>query len=77
VTKLLIALLAALAGAALWQRGRLARRPRQPARQPPGRCLPIIVPCAHCGTHVPEGEAVTGRQGSYCCASHRRAAEGA
>ena len=71
--KLLLVLLVALAGVALWQRGRQLRRPPQGPR---GRALPMVR-CARCGMHVPGNEAVTGRNGVYCCASHRRESEGA
>ena len=31
-----------------------------------------MVPCAHCGLHVPESEAVRGGGSVYCCDEHRR-----
>lgn len=31
-----------------------------------------MLPCAHCGVHLPRGEAVTGDKGMYCCADHLR-----
>jgi uncharacterized protein len=47
--------------------------PRKPAalRQP----TPMVA-CLDCGTHLPESEAVKGRQGAYCSAEHRRRHEG-
>ena len=36
----------------------------------------VMVPCAHCGTHTPESDAVRGTQGTYCSAAHRDAHEG-
>jgi uncharacterized protein len=35
-----------------------------------------MLACAHCGVHVPQGEAVSGARGSYCTAAHRSVAEG-
>ena len=32
---------------------------------------PLIVACAECGTHLPQGEALPGRGGHFCCAEHR------
>ncbi|MFO1263452.1 MAG: PP0621 family protein [Rhodoferax sp.] len=34
-----------------------------------------MLPCNHCGVHVPSGEAVQGAHGHYCCTAHRAAAE--
>jgi uncharacterized protein len=36
----------------------------------------IMVACLECGTHLPESEAVRGRDGSFCCAEHRQQREG-
>ena len=35
-----------------------------------------MVPCAQCGTHVPENDAVRGKQGLYCSESHQHSHEG-
>lgn len=35
-----------------------------------------MIPCAHCGTHVPEGDAIQGKQGMYCSEPHRQSHEG-
>lgn len=73
--KLLVVLLAVLAGVWLWRRGRrLAKRAPTAQALPPAQPM---VPCRHCSTHVPADEAVAGQAGSYCSAAHRRAAEGA
>ena len=48
-----------------------------PASPRPGKAPVRMVACRHCGTHVPEAEQITGRQGNYCCAEHRRQAEDA
>ena len=44
---------------------------KQPKRREPGQPLPMIA-CDLCGTHLPEGEAVKGTDGRYCCQEHRR-----
>lgn len=72
--KLLIVLLAVLAGVWLWQRGRRLKQRDAPPR-PDMRALPMVR-CSHCGMHVPGHEAVAGRRGSYCTLTHRRESEG-
>jgi uncharacterized protein len=37
--------------------------------------LPMLQ-CSACGVHLPQSDAVTGRLGSYCSASHRTQQEG-
>ncbi|MDR2153744.1 MAG: hypothetical protein LBE78_01760 [Burkholderiaceae bacterium] len=75
--KLMIVLLAVLAGVWLWRRGRTggARAPKRRA-QARAQALPMVR-CARCGIHVPADEVVAGRRGSYCCAGHRQDAEDA
>jgi uncharacterized protein len=75
--KLVILLLVALAGVWLWQRGRRAGAARTAAARPGQRPALPMARCARCGMHVPASEAVAGLRGSYCCAGHRREAEGA
>ncbi|QTD44799.1 ATP-binding protein [Ottowia testudinis] len=58
--KLLIVLLAVLAGVWLWKRG---RRLSQPPRPRQGAALPMVR-CQRCGMHVPDNEVVTGRAGA-------------
>lgn len=41
------------------------RRPNKPT------AAQDMIACAHCGTHVPVSEAITGAHGSYCCPAHR------
>jgi uncharacterized protein len=36
----------------------------------------VMVPCAHCGAHMPQAEALEGRQGVYCSEAHRQRQEG-
>ena len=45
---------------------------------PPMRPPPLqdsIVACAQCGLHLPSGEALPGRNGVFCCETHRSAHE--
>lgn len=58
----------------------LARRSRQPPPPPPARPQdkPVQQPmlaCAHCGLHLPSGEALPGRGGVFCGEAHRTAYE--
>ena len=58
----------------LWQ-WRQARAPKvkQAQRQP---AQPQeMVPCAHCGLHLPTADAVVGTHGRYCSSAHRQAQE--
>jgi len=73
--KLLALLLMMLAGVWLWRRGRRIAAPGAAARGRGGPPQPMLS-CLVCGTHVPACDAVAGRRGSYCCAQHRREAEG-
>lgn len=64
--KYLVLLLIVLGG--IWWI-RQQRKPNQPASKKPG--TQVMVPCAHCGTHVPEDDAILGARGLYCSAAHR------
>lgn len=35
-----------------------------------------VLPCAHCGIHVPESEGVHADEAFYCCDDHRRKGPG-
>ncbi len=73
--KFLLVLSVVLVAFFIWRQNRQDTPPAErPRRAPPGPTA--MLACAHCGTHVPEGEALPGRQGHYCCAEHRRQAEG-
>ncbi|BAU47686.1 hypothetical protein SVA_1109 [Sulfurifustis variabilis] len=45
----------------------LTERPHRPA-------VPRMLPCAHCGLHVPEHEAIVREGAAYCSEEHYRAA---
>ncbi len=34
-----------------------------------------MVPCAHCGVHLPAGDAIQGSRALYCSTAHRQAQE--
>ncbi|WP_156909626.1 PP0621 family protein [Ottowia thiooxydans] len=69
--KILILLLAVLAGVWLWKRGRRLSKPQDPPRSGrPGAVQPMLS-CPVCGVHFPKSDAVAGRQGSYCSVAHR------
>ncbi|MGE5115291.1 MAG: PP0621 family protein [Betaproteobacteria bacterium] len=40
-------------------------------RPPPAGKIEDMVRCAHCGLHLPRGEALPGRGGLYCGEAHR------
>ena len=65
----------------IWRHNRLGDRAEAARKAPPppqGRAnVPaIMVACQQCGTHLPETEAVPGREGHYCSAEHGRLHEG-
>jgi len=78
--KYLLVLAVLLVAFWIWRQGRReAMRPPQTPRkqaQPP-RDPQAMLPCAHCGVHLPAGDALPGRNGHYCCTAHRDAAESA
>jgi len=59
----------------IWRNNRLgegAAPPAPPQRPKTLRQPTTMVACLDCGTHLPEAEAVQGRQGPYCSAEHRQ-----
>ena len=50
------------------------KAPRAPAPPPPP-AREDMVSCAHCGLHLPRGEALPGRGGVFCGEAHRSAYE--
>lgn len=69
--KYLVLLLIVLGG--IWWI-RQQRKPGPPSTKQSGP--QVMVPCAHCGTHVPEEDVIRGAQGLYCSAAHRDKHEG-
>ncbi|TNF63162.1 MAG: hypothetical protein EP306_01920 [Burkholderiales bacterium] len=73
--KYLLVLLVVLVAFWVWRNNRIPRDTPPPAAPPPpsGPLPPVaMVECRHCGMHLPEGEALVGRRGHYCCEEHRR-----
>lgn len=63
----------------LWRHNRSAnpRAPNPEQAKPTPRPPPTtMVRCQHCGTHVPQADAVQGRQGYYCDRTHQQRSEG-
>ena len=54
-----------------YRRSRAAGPGQTPPPAPPTQDMVV---CAHCGVHLPHGEAVAGAHGQYCSAAHRSAA---
>jgi len=67
-----LVLLLIVVGGIWWIRQQ--RRPHTSTHQPSGP--QVMLPCAHCGTHIPESDAIRGSHGVYCSAAHRDAHEG-
>lgn len=74
--KLLIVLLAVLAGVWLWRQRRSVPPPGASTRSSRPAAPQEMAQCAHCGLHLPRDEALAGRHGVYCSAAHRQQAEG-
>jgi len=71
VMKYLLVLAVVLVAFWIWRNNRIQRNAPPPPK--PGPKPPVVmVQCRHCGTHLPEGEALVGRHGSYCSDEHRR-----
>ena len=59
-----------------WLVIRFFKRLRQPKPKPPARPAPKAVdmlPCAYCGEHIPEPEAITKNGKAYCSQAHLEA----
>lgn len=55
-----------------WAIAHYARLPQRPPRPK----VPRMLPCARCGVHVPEHEAIVRDGNVYCSEEHYRAARG-
>lgn len=69
--KLLVVLAAVALFVWLWRSGRRA----PPATPPPASrpALPeAMVRCEHCGLHLPRGDALVSRDGTFCGPAHQR-----
>jgi uncharacterized protein len=47
-----------------------AKRQAPPDGPQPPLALPMVA-CAHCGTHLPQNDALLRHDKWYCCAAHR------
>ena len=60
---------------ALWLAVQLVRRALRSDRSHKSNAvnaaLPRMLPCAYCGVHVPESEAISRAGKIYCCDEHR------
>ncbi len=80
--KYLIVIMVVLFGAWLWRRNRedtgkaLKAKDAQTSSSSTSTEAQLVVSCARCGVHVPQGEASKGTFGSYCSPAHRQAQEG-
>lgn len=70
---LVVVLLAKGARSRLSRRSDDAPAARPAATTPPGQ--EVMLACAHCGMHLPGGDALPGRGGVYCSEDHRAIAE--
>ena len=52
--------------------GRAARRRADAAEAPKARGEEDIIPCAHCGLHLPRSEGVPAGDRFFCSEEHRR-----
>lgn len=63
----------------VWRNNRQQERgqvQRQTSRPPTAPTSPVrMVACLHCGTHLPETDAVAGARGAYCNRDHLRREE--
>lgn len=73
--KFLLFLAIALLVVWLWRSGRRSDKRSDQAAAPPPPGPQEMVRCAHCGVHLPQGDAVVGRIGLYCSSEHKQDAE--
>lgn len=58
-----------------WRQARAGKVKQAARKNAPAPGIVNMVSCAHCGVHLPVGDAVTGTHGVYCSAAHRQAQE--
>jgi uncharacterized protein len=60
----------------IWRNNRRSEvAPPAKAKAAPVGVQPMLQ-CAVCGVHLPESDAIAGKQGRYCSAEHRKQLEG-
>jgi uncharacterized protein len=70
---LLVLIVAVVAAWALFGRQRRVRDDGPRARKAAPAGAEDMVPCAHCGVHLPRGDAVMDGELAYCSVAHRQA----
>jgi len=75
--KYLLVLLVVVVAFWIWRNNRrqaaAERQTRAAPRQHKTPLPPtVMVACAHCGTHLPQADALQGPGGVYCCTEHRQ-----
>ncbi len=58
-----------------WRHAREQKVNQTKRKNAPTADAVVMVPCAHCGMHLPSNDALKGAQGLYCSAAHRQAQE--
>lgn len=61
--------------AAFWLLRGLRKRSGGEAPPPANSAVEDMVRCAHCGVHLPRGEAVMSQQRFFCSSQHRQESE--
>lgn len=67
--KYVVLLVVLVVAVSIWRSRNRADAPA--ARRPPALPQDMLA-CAHCGVHVPQGDALMVGSHAYCCAEHRR-----
>jgi len=73
--KYLLVLVVVLVAVYVWKQSRRRDDAPAPPPRPRADATPaLMVACRHCGTHLPQADALPGQSGAhYCSAEHRRA----
>jgi uncharacterized protein len=58
-----------------WRQSRKPKVHKAAQKKGPAKGAANMVACAQCGLHLPEAEAVKGKNALYCCNAHRQALE--
>lgn len=70
--KYLVLLVVLIVAIGIWRQRRDADDLPTPTARKPLNLPQEMLACAHCGTHVPQSEALVQGPHAYCCAEHRR-----
>jgi uncharacterized protein len=69
--KYILVLVVVWVGYQLWRRARIADQAAQKSPPQPSHAPLAMVACAHCGTHLPQTEALSDNGHFFCNAEHR------